>query len=164
MGLKKIIVDCDTGTDDAVALIILIAAHKKQQIEIKGITCVRGNTDVDNVVRNVFRILDICGTLDVSIIYISAIKFLKKWIAKTKNTDSQSFPKWIFKHFHNWTFWKKFNVSSWIHANVIFIVFELKIKLSSFFGRGTIRNINNKNWTSIFWKWENKSEKIAVLT
>lgn len=63
---KTIIIDCDAGVDDALALIILIAAHKQKQIQIKAITCVNGNTAVNNVIKNVFRTLDVCKATDVS--------------------------------------------------------------------------------------------------
>ncbi|XP_044592950.1 inosine-uridine preferring nucleoside hydrolase-like [Cotesia glomerata] len=57
---KKVIVDCDGGTDDAVSLVILLNAHKQNLIELTAITCVAGNTDIENVVKNVFRILELC--------------------------------------------------------------------------------------------------------
>ena len=43
--MKKIILDCDPGHDDAVA-IMLAAAN--DNIEILGITCVGGNTTLEN--------------------------------------------------------------------------------------------------------------------
>lgn len=64
---KSIIVDCDAGLDDALALIILLAGHVTREIEIKAVTCVNGNTNVDNVVKNVFRTLDVCGCQEVSL-------------------------------------------------------------------------------------------------
>ncbi|XP_012275099.1 inosine-uridine preferring nucleoside hydrolase [Orussus abietinus] len=67
MELRKVIIDCDAGTDDAVALIILIAAHKTKKIKIMAITCVSGNTSVDNVVINVFRTLEACDALDIPV-------------------------------------------------------------------------------------------------
>lgn len=65
---KNIIVDCDAGIDDALALIILLTAHKKKEVIVKAITCVNGNTTVDNVVKNVFRTLEVCHVTDVSYI------------------------------------------------------------------------------------------------
>ena len=47
--LKKIILDCDPGHDDAVA--IMLAAASKE-IELLGITCVGGNVGLDNTVNN----------------------------------------------------------------------------------------------------------------
>ena len=56
MDKRKVIFDCDTGTDDAVAL---IAALKRDAFDILGITSVRGNIEVDKVVENNLRILDL---------------------------------------------------------------------------------------------------------
>lgn len=67
---RKIIIDCDAGTDDALSIILLIEAHKLRKIELMGITCVNGNTSLDNVISNVFRTLEVCNGNDVS-------KFLK---------------------------------------------------------------------------------------
>ncbi|XP_076246488.1 inosine-uridine preferring nucleoside hydrolase-like [Calliopsis andreniformis] len=64
---RSFIIDCDAGVDDALALIILIAAHKKKQIQIKAITCVNGNTTVENVVNNVFRTLNVCQVTDIPV-------------------------------------------------------------------------------------------------
>lgn len=64
---KSIIVDCDAGLDDALALIILLAGHAAREIEIKAVTCVNGNTNVDNVVKNVFRTLDVCGCQEIPV-------------------------------------------------------------------------------------------------
>ena len=50
--LKKIILDCDPGHDDAVA-IMLAAAN--EDIEILGITCVGGNTTLEKTDRDLFR-------------------------------------------------------------------------------------------------------------
>lgn len=73
--VQKIIVDCDAGTDDAVALIMLLEAHKLKKLEIKAITCLTGNTFVDNVVYNVFRTLNVCEVNDVSADEILYLKF-----------------------------------------------------------------------------------------
>ncbi|XP_024223068.1 pyrimidine-specific ribonucleoside hydrolase RihA isoform X2 [Bombus impatiens] len=67
MAETKVIIDCDAGIDDALALIILIAAHKQKKIQIEAITCVNGNTTVDNVVKNVFRTLDVCKATDIPV-------------------------------------------------------------------------------------------------
>lgn len=66
MECKNVIVDCDPGTDDAQALLMLLAAHKSRAINILAITCVAGNTLIENVINNVFRILHVCDTPNVS--------------------------------------------------------------------------------------------------
>ena len=60
---RKIIVDCDAGTDDAGAIMMALAY---QHVEVVAVTCVFGNTEVENVVNNVLRVLKLCGRLDVS--------------------------------------------------------------------------------------------------
>jgi len=63
---KKIIIDVDTGTDDAQALIM--ALSQSDAIEVIAVTCVSGNTTVDNACINTLRVLRACNTLDVSVI------------------------------------------------------------------------------------------------
>ncbi|XP_014221187.1 uncharacterized protein LOC106648647 [Trichogramma pretiosum] len=63
----KVVVDCDAGSDDVFALAMLIAAHKLENIELLAITCVDGNTSVDNVVKNVFRTLHVCDASNIPV-------------------------------------------------------------------------------------------------
>lgn len=53
--MKKIIYDCDTGIDDALAIIL---ALKSDRISIEAITCVFGNSPVEKTTLNTLRILD----------------------------------------------------------------------------------------------------------
>jgi hypothetical protein len=46
---KKIILDCDPGHDDAIALLL---AHGNPEIELLAITTVMGNSTLENVTRN----------------------------------------------------------------------------------------------------------------
>jgi inosine-uridine nucleoside N-ribohydrolase len=62
----KVIVDVDAGVDDAMALLLLLSADGRKDIEILGITCSHGNTHVDNVCINVLRLLEAVGRSDVS--------------------------------------------------------------------------------------------------
>jgi inosine-uridine nucleoside N-ribohydrolase len=59
MGKGKILIDCDPGHDDAVA--ILFAAR---HLDLVGITTVHGNNTVENTTRNALAILELAG-LDV---------------------------------------------------------------------------------------------------
>ena len=61
---KKIILDCDPGHDDAVA-IMLAAAHN--DIEILGITCVAGNANLDNTKINALKICSLIGKTNIPI-------------------------------------------------------------------------------------------------
>lgn len=61
---KKIILDCDPGHDDAVA-IMLAAANEK--IDILGITCVAGNTILQNTISNALKICSLINRTDIKI-------------------------------------------------------------------------------------------------
>ncbi|XP_051840628.1 inosine-uridine preferring nucleoside hydrolase-like isoform X1 [Antechinus flavipes] len=58
MEKKLLLVDVDAGVDDAAALMIALAAPN---VEILGITCCFGNTTVENVCKNVLRLLKKCN-------------------------------------------------------------------------------------------------------
>lgn len=55
---RPIIIDCDPGLDDAIAL---IAAHKIQDINIVGVTTVAGNASLLNTSKNTLNLLDTIG-------------------------------------------------------------------------------------------------------
>ena len=61
---KKIILDCDQGHDDAVA-IMLATAH--DDIEILGITCVAGNATLDNTKKNALKVCSLIGAVNIPI-------------------------------------------------------------------------------------------------
>ncbi|MBO4394410.1 MAG: nucleoside hydrolase, partial [Spirochaetales bacterium] len=61
---RPIIIDCDTGIDDAVALIILLAADN---LDIRGITTVSGNASVENTTRNTCNVCHFLGRDDIRI-------------------------------------------------------------------------------------------------
>ena len=61
---KKIILDCDPGHDDAIALLL---AHGNPEIELLAITTVMGNSTLDNVTRNALVVATIAGIRDVPI-------------------------------------------------------------------------------------------------
>ncbi|XP_035791995.1 uncharacterized protein C1683.06c-like [Anopheles albimanus] len=67
MGPRKVIIDLDAGTDDAWALLMLLKAEQRYNLQVIAITCVHGNTDVDNVTTNVRRILTAIDRTDVPV-------------------------------------------------------------------------------------------------
>ena len=64
MTKKKIILDCDPGHDDAVAIMLAAASDK---IEILGITCVAGNTTLENSKLNALKICSLIGKTNIPI-------------------------------------------------------------------------------------------------
>jgi len=61
---KKIILDCDPGHDDAVA--IMLAASSKE-IDILGITCVGGNSGLNNTVNNALKVCTLIERTDIKV-------------------------------------------------------------------------------------------------
>jgi len=63
-GPVPVILDVDTGVDDACAL-LLAALHPG--VDLQAVTCVGGNAGVDDVVRNTLTVLDVAGRRDVPV-------------------------------------------------------------------------------------------------
>ena len=59
-----VIIDCDTGVDDALALLFAV---RHPGIDLRAITCVAGNTDVDGVVRTTLPVLEQAGAPDIPV-------------------------------------------------------------------------------------------------
>lgn len=64
MTKTSLILDVDTGVDDAFA-VLFAALHP--EINLLGITCVDGNTHVDQVVANTLKVLDAAGAGDIPV-------------------------------------------------------------------------------------------------
>ncbi|XP_077393485.1 nucleoside hydrolase isoform X2 [Festucalex cinctus] len=61
---KKLLLDVDCGVDDAQAIMLALAAPN---VDLLGVTCVHGNTTVENVCRNTLRVLQACGRLEIPV-------------------------------------------------------------------------------------------------
>lgn len=59
---KKIILDCDPGHDDAVALLL---AHGSPEIDLLAVTTVFGNQTLDKVTRNALSVARVAGITEV---------------------------------------------------------------------------------------------------
>jgi purine nucleosidase len=59
---RKIILDCDPGHDDAVALLL---AHGNPEIELVGVTTVMGNATIENTTRNALSVARVAGITGV---------------------------------------------------------------------------------------------------
>ncbi|WP_367326192.1 nucleoside hydrolase [Streptomyces sp. HUAS ZL42] len=56
--------DCDTGVDDALALLFAV---RHPGLDLRAVTCVAGNTDVAGVVRNTLTVLEQAGAPDIPV-------------------------------------------------------------------------------------------------
>jgi purine nucleosidase len=61
---RTIILDCDPGHDDAIAIIL---AHGSPEIELAAITTVHGNQSIDKTTRNALVIAQVAGITGVPI-------------------------------------------------------------------------------------------------
>ncbi|MEY9487421.1 inosine-uridine nucleoside N-ribohydrolase [Streptomyces calvus] len=59
-----VIIDCDTGVDDALALLFAV---RHPGLDLRAVTCVAGNTDVAGVVRNTLTVLEQAGAPDIPV-------------------------------------------------------------------------------------------------
>ncbi len=62
----RVILDCDPGVDDAIA--ILLALASPAEIELLGITCVAGNVPLAATARNARRVCTLAGRRDVPVL------------------------------------------------------------------------------------------------
>ena len=58
----RMIIDCDPGVDDAVAIMMALS---QPSVDLQAVTCVAGNTSIDNVLRNALSVLRACDRIDV---------------------------------------------------------------------------------------------------
>ncbi len=59
-----IIIDCDPGHDDAIALVLALASP---ELEVKAITSSAGNQTPEKTLRNVLRMLTLLKRLDIPV-------------------------------------------------------------------------------------------------
>jgi len=64
MNRRPILVDCDTGIDDALALAYLLA---EPSVEVVGVTTVSGNTDAARAAANTLSLFELAGEDDVPV-------------------------------------------------------------------------------------------------
>jgi inosine-uridine nucleoside N-ribohydrolase len=59
-----LLVDCDPGQDDAIALLLALASP---EIDVLGVTTVAGNQTIEKVTMNALRVLELAGRNDVAV-------------------------------------------------------------------------------------------------
>ena len=106
---RKVIIDCDPGIDDSLALIYAI---QHPDLEVVALTIVAGNVPVDLGVENAFKILERLNRLDIPVYAgvdkplvrdFMALKKVIDQVVGSKISEGQfdeftlSFPTLIFK-------------------------------------------------------------------
>lgn len=59
-----IVIDCDPGHDDAIALLLALASP---ELDVKAVTTVAGNQSLEKTTRNALRVLELAGRLDLPV-------------------------------------------------------------------------------------------------
>ncbi|HVA29749.1 MAG TPA: nucleoside hydrolase [Gaiellaceae bacterium] len=59
-----IVIDCDPGHDDAIAILLALASP---EVELRGVTTVAGNQTLEKTTRNALKVLELAGRADVPV-------------------------------------------------------------------------------------------------
>ena len=65
MSKQKIILDCDPGHDDAIAILMTLASP--DELDLLGLTCVGGNTSLDMTTKNPLKICELAGSTNTAV-------------------------------------------------------------------------------------------------
>jgi inosine-uridine nucleoside N-ribohydrolase len=60
-----IVIDCDPGHDDAIAILLALASP---EVELRGVVTVAGNQTVDKTTRNALKVLELAGRPDIPVV------------------------------------------------------------------------------------------------
>ena len=71
----KILLDCDPGHDDAIALLLALASP---EVDLVGITTVHGNQTLDKTTVNALKLLEFVGRTDVPVAAGAAAPFVRE--------------------------------------------------------------------------------------
>ncbi|WP_283705821.1 nucleoside hydrolase [Clostridium perfringens] len=85
MDKRKVIIDCDPGIDDALAIIL---ALKSKEIEVVGITTVSGNVESLQGAKNALKVLKLLGRLDIPV-YLGEGKPIKRELVTAQDTHGE---------------------------------------------------------------------------
>ena len=85
MDKRKVIIDCDPGIDDALAIIL---ALKSKEIEVIGITTVSGNVESLQGAKNALKVLKLLGRLDIPV-YLGESKPVKRELVTAQDTHGK---------------------------------------------------------------------------
>ena len=72
-----ILVDCDTGIDDSLALLYAVASP---ECELVAVTCTAGNVDARQVAENTRAVLELAGRGDIERIQFRGLGKRGQWI------------------------------------------------------------------------------------
>jgi inosine-uridine nucleoside N-ribohydrolase len=62
--VTRVLVDCDPGLDDAIALLLVLASP---ELQLRGVTTVAGNQTLDKTTENALKVLELAGRGDIPV-------------------------------------------------------------------------------------------------
>lgn len=83
--MQKVIIDCDPGIDDVLALEYAI---RSRELDVVAITIVAGNVPVELGAENAFKVLERCNRLDIPV-YLGASQPLEKTFVSAQDTHGE---------------------------------------------------------------------------
>ena len=81
-----ILIDCDPGHDDAIAILLALASP---EVELRGITTVGGNQTLEKTTRNALKILELAGRADIPVA-VGAAAPLSRTLRTAANVHGES--------------------------------------------------------------------------
>jgi inosine-uridine nucleoside N-ribohydrolase len=79
-GRARVIIDCDPGVDDALALLL---AMQSPELQIEGVTPVAGNVPLDLTLSNALRLVEIAGRSDIPVAAGAKVPLTRRLVTAT---------------------------------------------------------------------------------
>ena len=77
MNAKKVIIDCDPGIDDTLALMLALSSP---ELDVLGITVVSGNVPVEKGVENALKVLDWMNRKDIPVYLGESLPLVRNYV------------------------------------------------------------------------------------
>jgi len=84
--VTAIVIDCDPGHDDAIAILLALASP---EVELRGVVTVAGNQTVDKTTRNALKVLELAGRAEVPVVR-GAAEPLRRPLRTAANVHGES--------------------------------------------------------------------------
>jgi purine nucleosidase len=126
---RKVIIDCDPGIDDSLALLL---ALKSPELEVVGITVVCGNVPTKQGVENTLKVLELTNSLHVPVYFGEENPLVRELVTAQDTHGEDGVGECFFPNVHNGIVKE---------SAVDFIVNSLKVESLSIIALGPLTNI-----------------------
>ncbi|MDD3000634.1 MAG: nucleoside hydrolase [Candidatus Riflebacteria bacterium] len=99
MTMRNVIIDCDPGIDDSLAIML---ALKSPELNILGITVVSGNVAVDAGIENAKKILSFMGRLDIPVFRGEAVPLKRDYVSATETHGTDGLGETFFPNINGY--------------------------------------------------------------